>query len=398
MRRTSRLERAGRASRLLVPVLAALVGAGTAAGQNAADSYTRALDLQRAFAEIYRQAEPAVVTVFPETEKASLAEQIRLGKERVPQGLGSGFIIDKRGYLITNEHVVREGQKFSVQLSDGTTYDGKLVGQDQLLDIALVKIVVPEAESGKTFPIVRLGDSDAVRPGMWTITMGNPVGIYFDDSEPVISVGIVSGINRTFVSTLADRRQGLRTYGGLIQTDAVINPGNSGGPLLNIRGEVIGVNTLLWSPTGYNIGLGFAVPINTIRRKIRLLGEGYGVRPDKPMQYGTIDAEVETLTEFYADVLHLKGRRGVYVKHVIEGGAAAKAGMQDKDVILAVAGRRVVNAAQFVTLVAHLPIGEAVPFETWRVVEDVPKTMVLNVVLSGKTIQEIEAGIPPSSE
>jgi serine protease Do len=257
---------------------------------------------------------------------------------------------------------------------------------------------LPEAEQGRTFPVVQLGDSDAVRAGMWTIAMGNPVGIYFDDSEPVISVGIVSGINRTFVSTLADRRKGLRTYGGLIQTDAVINPGNSGGPLLNIRGEVIGVNTLLWSPIGYNIGLGFAVPINTVKRKIRMLAEGYGVRDDKPMQYGTIDAKLETLNEFYADVLHLKGRRGVYVKQVIEGGAAAAAGMQDKDVIFTVAGQRVLNAAQLVTLVAHLPVGESVPFGISRVVNDKPEAMTINVVLSGKTIKEIEEGTPRSTE
>lgn len=390
MKTVLRVRRAGRA--VWVPaVVAAVLLCGAGFAQATADPAGPALALEQAFTEVYQRVEPAIVTVFAESRRIEdLREKLLRGTERMPQGLGSGFIIDKRGYVITNEHVVREGEKFSVLLSNGTRYKGRVVGQDQLLDIALVKIVVPDEEKGKTFATVKLGDSDAVRAGMWTIAIGNPLGYIFDDSEPVMSVGTVSGVNRTFVRTLEDRRKGLRTYGGLIQTDAVINPGNSGGPLLNIKGEVIGVNTLLWSPIGYNIGLGFAVPINTVKRKLKALGQGYGVK--KPMKYGTIDANLTTLNEFYADVLHLKGKRGVYVKHVFEGGAAAAAGMQDKDVILKVTGQRVVNAAQLVTLIAHLPIGKAAAFEISRVVEDAPKTIIINVTLNGKTIKEIEAG------
>jgi S1-C subfamily serine protease len=346
-------------------------------------------DLEAAFALLQRRAEAAVVTIFAEKHGEDMREKLLAGTERIPQGMGSGFIIDRKGYVITNEHVVRGAELLSVLMYDGRKYDGTLVGTDQLLDIALVRIVVPEGEQGRTFPTLKLGDSDAVRPGMWAIAMGNPIGSLFDDPEPVMTVGVVSGVNRTFVDTLADRREGLRTYGGLIQTDAAVNPGNSGGPLFNLEGEVIGVNTLGFAPLDVNVGVNFAVPINSVKRKILLLAKGYGVR--QPMRYGTIDARFETLNEFYADVLLLKGRRGVYVKQVIKDGAAAKAGMQDKDVILKVGGQRVVNDAQLVCVVAHFPVGDTVPFEVWRVVDKAPKILTLNVTLSGKTIEELEA-------
>jgi serine protease Do len=363
----------------------------------AADEPAQPVDLEAAFAQLLQRAEPAIVTIFSEARAGGdLRLKLLYGTDRIPQGLGSGFIIDYKGYVITNEHVVRGGQLFTVLMSNGRRYDGKVVGRDQLLDIALVRIVVPKEEEGIRFPTVKMGDSDAVEPGMWAIAVGNPIGSAFDDAEPVMTVGVVSGINRTFIHTLEDRREGLRTYGGLIQTDAAVNPGNSGGPLFNLDGEVIGVNTLLFGPLNASVGINFAVPINHVKRKLLLLAKGAGVR--QPMRYGTIDARVETLNEFYAGVLHLEGRRGVYVSQVIEGGAAAKAGMQDKDVILSVAGRPVVNAAQFICLVAHFPVGEAVPLEVWRVVGNTPQTMVINVTLSGKTITELEAAPPRSPQ
>ncbi len=396
MKVASRRRWAGRVLGVLLGLLGGSVcgwGAEVQEGPNA-----HALDLQQAFASVFREVEPAIVTVFLETGELSAMEIARYGLRRMPLGLGSGFIVDKRGYIVTNEHVVSGGKRLSVLLSDGTKYDAKLIGKDQLLDIALIRIVLPKAEKGRTFPVVRLGDSDTVRAGMWTITVGNPIGFQFDDPEPVVSVGIVSGIKRTFVDTLEDRREEMRTYGGLIQTDAVVNPGNSGGPLLNIQGEVIGVNTVLWSPTHYYVGLGFAVPINTIRRKLDPMARGAGVK--EPMKYGMIEAQLEKLDEITADVLFLKGKRGVYVKQVFEGRAAAAAGMKTYDVILKVAGQRVVNVAQLVSLVVHLPLDEPVPFTVWRVIKvetlypvcakwSYPVTMTINVKLRGKTIKEI---------
>ena len=376
---------------------AALAGTGGRAwaddGETAGAGDRPPAHLEQAFSDLLTRAQPAIVTIYAESRPIDdLREKLIRGTERIPQGMGSGFIIDRKGYVITNEHVVRGGEAFSVVLSDGRRYDGKLVGQDQLLDIALVRIVVPADEQPRTFPTVKLGDSDAVEPGMWAIAVGNPIGSLFDDPEPVMTVGVVSGVNRTFADTLEDRREGLRTYGGLIQTDAAVNPGNSGGPLFNIHGEVVGVNTLGYAPLHVNVGINFAVPINNVKRKILLMAKGYGVR--RPMRYGTIDARLDTLNEFYAGVLLLSGKRGVYVRQVLKNGAAAKAGIQDKDVIFKVGGRRVANDAQLVCLVAHFPVGETVPFEIWRVVDNEPKTMVLNVTLSGKTIKELEAAPP----
>jgi S1-C subfamily serine protease len=397
---SSRLTPSQRVRRRVVCALVGtlLTGAGAARAQQAAvDPYAQAVNMQRALQELFERVEPAVVTVFPESAELELAEKIKYGLERMPQAIGSGFIIDRRGYLITNEHVVRGGQKSSVLLSNGDKYDGRVVGCDQLLDIALVKIVLPDEEKDRTFPVLRLGDSDQVRPGMYAIALGNPIGFLFDDPEPVMTIGIVSGVHRTFVYTLMADEEGIRTYGDLIQTDAAINPGNSGGPLLNLAGEVIGVNTLtaLVPGEGRAIGISFAVPANTVQRKIKLMGKGCGVR--RPMQYGTLEARLKTLDEFVADVLHLKGERGVLVDQVVKGGAADTAGIQDKDVIFKVNGRRVVNSAQLISIIAHLPLDEPVELELWRIVDDAPKTLTVEVTLSAKTLKEIEASLSHSS-
>jgi serine protease Do len=373
-----------------------VLGAGPSAAQQD-NPYTAAINLQNAFVDVAARVKPAVVSVFPETGELGIKEVIKHGVERLPQAIGSGFIVDSRGYLITNEHVVHGGVKFSVLLSDGSKYDGKVVGKDQLLDIALVQIVVPESEAGKQFPKVGLGDSEQVRPGMWAIALGNPIGFVFDDPEPVMTIGIVSGVHRTFAHTLEGGGEEMRTYGDLIQTDAAINPGNSGGPLLNIQGEVIGVNTLgavIPGENRGNIGINFAVPINTVRRKIPLMAKGYGTKRD--MVYGTINAQLVTLNEFQAKLLLVEGKRGVLVKSVEADGAAAKGGMQEKDVILGVNGRRVGNPAQLISLIAHMAIGEPVQFQVHRLITtengNKPTALTLTVTLAGKTLREITAG------
>ncbi|MBN1918661.1 MAG: trypsin-like peptidase domain-containing protein [Verrucomicrobia bacterium] len=362
------------------------------AQQNNVNPYVYAINLQEAFKDIFVRAEPAVVTVFPESADLPLEQKIKWGVERMPQGNGSGFIIKDNGYLITNNHVVRAGQKYSVLLSDGSKYEARVIGKDEVLDIALMKIVPPEEEKGRKFPTVRLGDSDQVRPGMWAIALGNPIGMVFDDAEPVMSIGVVSGINRTFVQQAVDEEDGLRTYGGLIQMDTTINPGNSGGPLFNIKGEVIGINTLGAAIPGGgagSIGINFAIPINTVVRKLRMLGQGDGVR--QPMKYGSAEITVETLSAVYAKVLDLEGKRGLMIRWVDSKGAGAAAGLKEKDVILKINGRSLVNDAQYMTLVCHLPIDTPAEFEIWRIVDKVPTAMTINVILTGKTVKEMEA-------
>ena len=391
---TKALSRAASTAASIAAAVVAIACWATAAPaqQNNADPSVYAINLQEAFRGIFTRVEPAVVTVFPESGELPLEQKIKWGVERMPQAIGSGFIIKDNGYLITNEHVVRGGQKYSVLLSDGSKFEARVVGQDQLLDIALMKIVLPDEEKGRTFPTVRLGDSDKVRPGMWAIALGNPIGFVFDDAEPVMTMGIVSGVNRTFVFTRVDEEGGLRTYGGLIQTDAAINPGNSGGPLVNIYGEVIGVNTLGAMVPGQergNIGINFAVPINSVVHKLKMLGEGYGVK--KPMRYASAEIIVETLDPFFAKVLELKGRRGLMIKWVDPKGAGATAGLKEKDVILKVNAMPLVNEAQYMSLVSHLPIDAPAAFEIWRIVDNQPTSMTINVTLAGKTLNEIEA-------
>ena len=375
-------------------VLVVVLAAGPSAAQQPVNPYAYAINAQNAFVDLAARVKPAVVTVYPEGGDLGIKEVIKHGVERLPQAIGSGFIVHSDGYLITNEHVVHGGVKFSVQLSNGTKYEGKVIGKDQLLDIALVKIVVPEEEAGKQFPKVKLADSDQVRPGMWAIALGNPIGFYFEDPEPVMTIGIVSGVHRTFAHTLEAGREDMRTYGDLIQTDAAINPGNSGGPLFNIHGEVIGVNTLgtVIPGEGRAAGMNFAVPANTVRRKIPLMAEGRGVKRGKDMLYGTIQAKFDDLTEHQANLLLLKGKRGVLVNWVDPEGAAAEGGMKEKDVILGVNGRRVRNSAQLVSLIAHMAIGEPVQFNVHRLVENEPAALTLSVTLKGKTLREIMAG------
>jgi S1-C subfamily serine protease len=347
------------------------------------------------------EPEPGLETEQPQDEEEQQEVELLCPEwlvkkvQRAKQAVSSGFIVDGRGYVITNARVAAEEWSLHVLLSDGTDYEGRVVGKDPWLGVALVKIVVPEEETGKVFPVVELGDSDQIRPGAWVSAFGRPVGFPVNEPEPVMTVGTVAGVNRAVGRRRAGPLAGLPRFLGLIQTDAVIEVGSAGGPLVNTEGKVVGVNVPGGTIPEQACDQGqcnFAVPINVVASKIAILAEGAGV--SHPMKYGAIDARIETLNEFYAEVLHLKGRRGVHVRQVIEGGAAARAGMQDNDVIFSVNGRRVVNVTDFIRTVAHLPIGKPARFEVSRLVDDQPRTMMIDVTLSGKTLEEIGDGEP----
>ncbi len=316
-------------------------------------------------------------------------------RPRMRQAVSSGFIVDGRGYVITNERVAADAWPLHVLLSDGTVYEGRVLGKDPLLGIALVKIVVPEEENAREFPVVELGDSARVRPGAWVAAFGRSVGFRFDEPEPVMTVGIVAGLNRAIGRASAGPLAGRPRFLGLMQTDALIEAGSAGGPLVNTEGKVVGVTipgAIVPEQARSQGQCNFAVPINVVGRKIPALAEGAGVA--HPMKYGTIGARLQDLHEMYAEVLYLQGKRGVFVKHVLEGGAAAEAGMEGKDVIFSVNSQRVVNTMDFINIVAHLPVGEPATFEVWRVVDDRPRTMMFDVTPVGKTLEEIEAGEP----
>lgn len=180
------------------------------------------------------------------------------------RGLGSGFVIHQEGYILTNQHVIQDADKITVTLPDGRRFDAKVKASDMRSDLAIIKI------DAQDLPGVKLGNSDQVKIGQWAIAIGNPYGFAVGSAEPTVTVGIVSALNRS----LPQQRREQRTYVDLIQTDAAINPGNSGGPLVNLKGEVIGINVAIFSPSGGSIGIGFAIPINKANEVLAKLMAG----------------------------------------------------------------------------------------------------------------------------
>ncbi|MEW5945441.1 MAG: Do family serine endopeptidase [bacterium] len=248
------------------------------------------------------------------------------------RSLGSGFIVDKRGYILTNNHVVDRADDIEVTLKGGGSFTGKVVGTDPMTDLAVVKI-----ETDKRLCEVRLGDSASLRVGEWAVAIGNPFGL-----DHTVTAGIVSALDRTI---------GQGPYDDFIQTDAAINFGNSGGPLVNIRGEVIGINTAI-SAAGQ--GIGFAVPINLAKNVFRqLIEQGKVVR-------GWLGVSISDVTDDLAEKLDLKEKTGVVVAGLLKYSPAAEAGVERYDVIVEYDGRKVENVRQLQQYVTATPVGRKV--------------------------------------
>ncbi len=219
---------------------------------------------ENAITKAVRMVEPAVVSVnVMKTELVRTRSPFGFGffdffgdqlMQRQVQSIGSGVIYDPEGYIITNAHVVSGATQIKVVLPDKREFDAGIIGIDQIHDIAKLKI------TGHKLPYAKLGDSKNLIIGEWSIALGNPYGFLMNDSKPSVSVGVISAINRSFAPR-ADKH----VYRSMIQTDAAVNPGNSGGPLVNINGEVIGINTFIFSENGGNIGIGFAIPANIVK-------------------------------------------------------------------------------------------------------------------------------------
>ncbi len=246
---------------------------------------------------------------------------------RAVKSVGSGFLISPDGYILTNEHVVQNAAKIVVVLSDGTQHDAELVGEDFVSDIALLRI------DGTDHPYVKLGSSEDIIIGEWVIALGNPFGLFAINSKPTVTVGVVSAVDRDF-----GKQENGRVYQDMIQTDAAINQGNSGGPLVNSLGEVIGMNTFIFTGgenTG-SIGLGFAIPTSRIQRILKDL-----------MKYGKVDRSwttgivVENVSPLVADYFRLGSTDGVIVTDVERGSPAERAGLQVGDVIVEVNDHRI---------------------------------------------------------
>ncbi|MEE9552711.1 MAG: trypsin-like peptidase domain-containing protein [candidate division Zixibacteria bacterium] len=244
-------------------------------------------------------------------------------RERSVLSLGSGVIINPQGYVLTNHHVVEGAKEIRVTLINGDEYPGALVGSDPITDLAVVKIY---ADSTVKFSNAVLGDSDDLIIGEWAIAVGNPFGYLLDDTKPTVTVGVISATNRD----IKPERGQLATYRKMIQTDAAINPGNSGGPLVNALGEVIGINTFIFSSSRGSEGVGFAVPVNRAKLVINdILKFGEVVK-------AWIGLRVQAITPAIAQSLELKRTRGLIISAVSENSPASKAGLKPGDVPISV--------------------------------------------------------------
>ncbi|MBL8958739.1 MAG: trypsin-like peptidase domain-containing protein [Gemmatimonadetes bacterium] len=299
-----------------------------------------------AITEAVARIAPAVVTVQTETvERVPLDvfEQFFGGRsgQQTQSGIGSGFIIRADGVIVTNEHVISGASKISVMLRDGTTYPARLLGADETNDLAVIKV------DARNLPVAQLGNSDQLIMGEWAIAIGNPFGFVLGNTEPAVTTGVISATGRN----LLGRSEGNGVYLGMIQTDASINPGNSGGPLVTATGEVIGVNSSIYTPSGGSIGLGFAIPINRARRIVDdLLEHGKVRRPwigEKLLTpRGNNPRDVVTA--------------GVVLQSVVPGSPAARAGLEAGDEIVAVRGKRVRNIFEWETERLDMRVGETV--------------------------------------
>ncbi len=331
------------------------------------------------FSELVNKASPSVVNVSvvkvlkgggqtptpfgPDDPLRDFFERFfgdQMPKDFRQRGLGTGFIIDKEGFILTNNHVVEKADEIKVVLADKREFPGKTVGRDPKTDLALIKIKLDSPLSP-----LPLGDSDKLEVGDWVVAIGNPFGL-----GNTVTAGIVSAKYRQI---------GAGAYDNFIQTDASINPGNSGGPLLNTAGEVIGINSAIFSQSGGSIGIGFAIPINMAKDLLPQLKRGKVVR-------GWLGVMIQGITPGLKDKLGLKDEKGALVGDVTDGGPADRAGIKRGDVIVSFGGKAVKESNDLPYMVASTPVG---------------KTVTVKVIRKGQTkslqvkIGELEEGEQP---
>jgi serine protease Do len=303
---------------------------------------------------------PSVVTVQTEVVEqvpADVFEQFFGGRsgQRAAAGLGSGFIVRGDGAILTNAHVVAGATRISVALKDGKSYTARLVGIDETNDLAVLKI------DAKDLPVAPLGSSSNLMIGEWAIAIGNPYGFILANTEPSVTVGVVSGTGRN----LAAQGEVSGVYVDMIQTDASINPGNSGGPLVNAVGEVIGVNSSIFSPSGGSVGIGFAIPINRARRVAEdLLAHGVVRRP-----WVGIQPQLSRSPGIHGS------NAGVVVASVVPGSPADRAGIRPGDVLVRSQNRTLHNPYDWYAELLELRVGQSDSLVVRRGSREIPMTV-----------------------
>ncbi|MFN7928328.1 MAG: DegQ family serine endoprotease [Blastocatellia bacterium] len=357
----------GMKNRFLSSLLSAalLVTAGTAVtmrthvfGQQSASQPQVALpspaDLSRTFISVAKQVKPAVVNIDV-VEKPAVQTSQRQAVPQIPgfppfgfgqqaprkqRGTGSGVIVSPDGYILTNNHVAGDASEINVKLADGSEHKAKLIGNDPETDLAVIKI------DGSSFPYAKLGDSSRLEQGEWVIALGSPFGL-----EQTMTAGIVS-------ATARDLRSG--PYDNYIQTDASINPGNSGGPLVNMQGEVIGINTMIFSRSGGSEGIGFAIPASLGQKVYSQL-----VKNGK-VSRGYLGLNLQNATPTLAKSLGYEGITGALIGDVAKDGPAVKAGLQSGDLIVEFDSKKVTSAKQLTEMVADTASGKSVQLKYLR--------------------------------
>jgi serine protease Do len=314
------------------------------------------IDTSKAFSEIASALSPSVVNIsttkvvrrdsgsFPDDPLLDLFNpfrNFRMPKKWKEQSLGSGVVVSTDGYIITNNHVVEQADEIRVTLVDKRSFKAKIIGADNKTDIAVVKI---DADNLRAAP---WGDSDGLQVGEFVLAIGNPYGL-----SHTVTMGIISAVGRANV--------GIADYEDFIQTDAAINPGNSGGPLVNIRGEIIGINTAIFSRSGGYQGIGFAVPSNMARLVMsQLVQKGKVTR-------GWLGVTIQELTPELAQKFGLTGEKGALVGDIAKGSPAEKAGIKRGDIILEYNGKKITDVGALRNLVAQSKVGSEVPIKVSR--------------------------------
>lgn len=346
------------------------------------------------FSKLAEKVKPSVVNIRTEKRVEGAGKMFRhffgdpqspFGKERVPdfferffgeefdqdykqESLGSGFVIDKDGYVVTNNHVIEDAENIKVRLVTGKEYDAEVVGRDPKTDLALIRI-----ESGEELTPIKIGDSESLQVGQWVVAIGSPFGL-----EQTVTAGIVSAKGRTI---------GAGPYDDFIQTDASINPGNSGGPLVNLNGEVVGINTAIIAS---GQGIGFAIPVSLAKGIIdQLKTEGKVTR-------GWLGVGIQDLNADLREYYGIEGENGVLVTHVFEGDPADKAGIKPKDIIISVDGTKVADARELSRAVADIPVGKEVRVKLFR--DGKEKTLDVRVARRSDSESEVLARSEESTE
>ena len=346
-------------------------------------SISNSQNIPNSFADLAEKLIPSVVNIsttstviektnpFPNQPFGDMFKDFGIPMERDISALGSGFIIDEKGIIVTNNHVIEGAKDIVVQVNGEKKFKAKVIGEDPLMDIAVLQIDTKE----KLIP-VKFGDSDKARIGDWVIAIGNPFGL-----GGTVTSGIISARNRNLGGYLA-------RYEDYIQTDASINSGNSGGPLFNLNGDVVGINTAILGRSG-NVGIGFAIPSNSAKIVIDQLIE-FG-----ETKRGWLGVRIQDVTKEIAEVEKLDKARGALVASVADNSPSDKAGVKAGDIILEFDGEKIKEMKELPMIVARTEVGKKVKLKIWRDKREIEKTIILGRLETSEDFKVADQKQPP---